>query len=219
MEQLVSAPSWPGSFGTLLRASRHRAYLSQEQLAARAELSERTVRNLEAGRVRSPRTDTVRLLADALQLNEAERESWFEAACGVNHHQPAEPAVHGTGGLVRSPNDATAPLSLNACGFSTGNNRRRRDGSPAGEYTAGIVELCRRGDASVGEVAKDADAAQTAAPAWAGYAKWDAGIRSDGGLTSADRRELAELRRENRRLREDVEILKRATAIFATAAR
>ena len=185
MEQLVSAPSWPGSFGTLLRASRHRAYLSQEQLASRAELSERTVRNLEAGRVRSPRTDTVRLLADALQLNEAERKSWFEAARGVSHHQRAEPAVHGTGGPVRPPNDATAPLSLNACGFSTGNNHRC-DGSPAGE--------------------------------WVGYAKWDAGIRSDGGLTSADRRELAELRRENRRLREDVEILKRVTAMFAAAA-
>src|SRR5215470_10811666 len=108
MEQLAGATSWPGSFGTLLRARRHRAYLSQEQLAARAELSERTVRNLEAGRVRSPRTDTVRLLADALQLSEAERESWFEAARGVNH-QPAEPAVHRTGGPVRPPADATAP--------------------------------------------------------------------------------------------------------------
>jgi len=218
MEQLVSAPSWPGSFGTLLRASRHRAYLSQEQLAARAELSERTVRNLEAGRVRSPRTDTVRLLADALQLNEAERDSWFEAARRMSHHQRAECAVHGTGGPVRPPNDATAPLSLNACGFSAGNNHRR-DGSPAGESLAEIVELCRRGDASAGEEAKDADAAQTTAPAWAGcYAEWDAGIHSDGGLTSADRQELAELRRENRRLREDVEILKRVTAMFAAAA-
>ena len=44
----------------------------------------------------------------------------------------------------------------------------------------------------------------------------DAGIRQDGGLTSAERRELAELRAENRRLREDVEILKRATAYFAS---
>ena len=216
MEQLVTAPSRSGSFGTLLRASRHRAYLSQEQLAARAELSERTVRNLEADRVRSPRTDTVRLLADALQLNEAERESWFEAARGVSHHQRAEPAVHGTGRPVRPPNNAAAPRSLNACGFSTGNCRR--DGSPAGEYLAEIIGLCRRGDASVGQVAKDADAAQTAVPAWAGYAGWDAGNPSDGGLTSADRRELAELRRENRRLREDVEILKRVTAMFAAAA-
>jgi transposase len=218
MEQLVSAPSWPGSFGTLLRASRHRAYLSQEQLAARAELSERTVRNLEAGRVRSPRTDTVRLLADALQLSEPERESWFEAARGVNQHQPAKPAVHGPGGPVRPPNDATAPLSLHARGFSTGNNQRR-DGSPGEGYLAEIVEPCWRGDASVGEVAKDADAAQTAAPAWAGHAGRDARTLSDGRLTSADRRQLAELRRENRRLREDVEILKRVTAMFAAAAR
>jgi len=217
MEQLISAPSRPGSFGALLRARRHRAYLSQEQLAARAELSERTVRNLEGGRVRSPRADTVRLLADALQLNEAERESWFEAAQGVNHHLRAEPAVTGADGQVRPLNDATAPLSLNACGFSTGNNHRR-DHSPAGEYMAEIVELCRRGDASVAGVAKDADAAQPAAAAWAGHAGRDAGTRSDGGLTSADRQELAELRQESCRLREDVEILKQVTAIFAAAA-
>src|SRR5262249_7201784 len=81
MEQPVHA-SPPASFGALLRARRHRAFWSQEQLAARAELSERTVRNLEASRVRSPRTDTVRLLADALQLSEPERESWFEASRG-----------------------------------------------------------------------------------------------------------------------------------------
>src|SRR5215467_1883095 len=144
MGQLITAPPPASSFGGLLRACRHRAYLSQEELAARAELSERTVRNLEADRVRSPRTDTVRLLADALQLSEAERESWFEAARGVNH-QPAEPAGHRTGGPVRPPADATAPLSLNACGFSTGNNHRR-DHSHAGGYVAEIVEPCRRGD-------------------------------------------------------------------------
>ncbi|TQM84504.1 hypothetical protein FHX81_6950 [Saccharothrix saharensis] len=42
----------------------------------------------------------------------------------------------------------------------------------------------------------------------------DAGTRSDG-LTTDEREELARLRRENRRLTEDVEILKRATAFFA----
>jgi transcriptional regulator with XRE-family HTH domain len=84
MEQLVSALSPPGSFGALLRAWRHRALLSQEQLAARAELSERTVRNLESGRVRLPRADTVRLLANALQLGGPERETWFEASRRVS---------------------------------------------------------------------------------------------------------------------------------------
>ncbi|WP_250569768.1 hypothetical protein [Streptomyces sp. CJ_13] len=39
------------------------------------------------------------------------------------------------------------------------------------------------------------------------------------GLTRSEREELAALRRENRRLREDVDILKRATAFFATETR
>jgi transposase len=38
-------------------------------------------------------------------------------------------------------------------------------------------------------------------------------------LTSQERQELAVLRRENRRLREDVEILKRATAFLVTETR
>src|SRR5215475_3839024 len=91
MEQVVEVPLPPrGSFGALVRACRRRAFLSQEQLAERAELSERTVRNLEAGRVRSPRTTTVRLLADALELAEPERESWLAAARRANG-RPAEP--------------------------------------------------------------------------------------------------------------------------------
>src|SRR5262249_56741233 len=110
-----------------------------------------------------------------------------------------------------------APLSLNACGFSTGNNHRR-DRSPAGQYTAEIVELCQHGDASAGEVAKDADAAQTAAPASADHTGRDAGTRKNG-LTSADRRAVAEARRENRRRLAAVESFKRDTAIIAAGAR
>jgi len=76
MEQLEISPPPRGWFGALLRACRHRALLSQEQLAARAEVSERTVRDLEAGRVRSPRPDTMRLLSDALQLTGPQRAGW-----------------------------------------------------------------------------------------------------------------------------------------------
>jgi transposase len=46
--------------------------------------------------------------------------------------------------------------------------------------------------------------------------EWAKQAERDGGLSNAERWELAELRRENRRLREDVEILKRATALFAS---
>ena len=54
---------------------------------------------------------------------------------------------------------------------------------------------------------------------WVRQTEQDSGSRSDGGLTSAERQELAVLRRENRQLREDVEILKRATAFFAKETR
>jgi tetratricopeptide (TPR) repeat protein/transcriptional regulator with XRE-family HTH domain len=56
-----------------LRLLRTRALLTQEQLAERARLSVRTVRNLEAGRIRRPRAGSLRQLADALGLTEAER--------------------------------------------------------------------------------------------------------------------------------------------------
>ena len=95
--------------------------------------------------------------------------------------------------------------------------RARRSFTP--EFKAEIVELCGRGDRSVGQVARDFDLTETAVREWVRQAELDSGARQDGGLTSAERKELAELRRENRRLREDVEILKRATAFFVKETR
>src|ERR1700677_782371 len=86
------------------------------------------------------------------------------------------------------------------------------------EFKAEIVELCQRGDRSIGQVAKDFDLTETNVRTWVKQAERDAGT-GDGGLTSGERQELAELRRENRRLREDVDILKRATAFFAKETR
>jgi transcriptional regulator with XRE-family HTH domain len=68
------------SFGGLLRACRERALLSQEQLAERAGLSARTIRELEAGRVRRPRGTSVRLLAQALGLQGSLRQTFAAAA-------------------------------------------------------------------------------------------------------------------------------------------
>ncbi|TCN39798.1 transposase [Kribbella orskensis] len=94
--------------------------------------------------------------------------------------------------------------------------RPRRSFTP--EFKAEIVELCQRGDRSVGQVAKDFDLTETSVREWLKQAERDAGT-GDGGLTTSEKDELAQLRRDNRRLREDVEILKRATAFFAKETR
>jgi transposase len=101
---------------------------------------------------------------------------------------------------------------------SMGKKKPRPRRSFTAEFKAEIVELCQRGDRSVGQVAKDFDLTETAVRQWLSQAERDAGT-GDGGLTSSERDELAQLRRENRRLRGDVEILKRATAFFAKETR
>ncbi len=93
--------------------------------------------------------------------------------------------------------------------------RPRRSFTP--EFKAEIVERCRAGDRTIGQVARDFDLTETAVRAWVNQAEIDAGERD--GLTTEEREELAQLRRENRQLREDVEILKRATAFFAKETR
>ena len=94
--------------------------------------------------------------------------------------------------------------------------RTRRSFTP--EFKADIVSRCRAGDRTIGQVARDFDLTETAVREWVRLAGIDDGDRSDG-LTGTEREELAALRRENRRLREDVEILKRATAFFAKETR
>ena len=93
--------------------------------------------------------------------------------------------------------------------------RPRRAFTP--EFKAEVVELCRRGDRSIGQVARDLDLTETAVREWVRRADIDAGRRE--GLTTEERQELTRLRRENRVLREERDILKRATAFFAKETR
>ena len=83
----------------------------------------------------------------------------------------------------------------------------------APEYRRRIIELARAGR-SVQELAGQFEPSANAIRKWVKQAALDEGLRSDG-LTSTEREELNRLRRENRVLREEREILAKAAAWFA----
>ena len=75
------------------------------------------------------------------------------------------------------------------------------------------VRLARSGAAPLVQIARDLGISQDTLRVWVKQAQVEAGERE--GLTGAERSELAQLRRENRVLREEREILRKATAFFA----
>lgn len=93
--------------------------------------------------------------------------------------------------------------------------RRRREFTDA--YKAEVVALCQKGDRSIAEVTRDLDLTETSVRRWVAQAETDAGRKP--GLTSGEQAEMARLRRENRVLREERDILKRAISFFARDAR
>ena len=82
------------------------------------------------------------------------------------------------------------------------------------KYKAEVVELIRTTGKTVGQVARALDLTETAVRQWVKQADLDAGRRTDG-LTTAERDELRQLRREVRELREEREILRKAAVFFA----
>src|SRR3954463_3277902 len=89
--------------------------------------------------------------------------------------------------------------------------RRRRSFSP--EFKAQTVDLVRTSGKPIAEVCRDLDLTETAVRRWVAQAEIDTGQRD--GLTTAEREELSQLRREVRVLRQERDILAKATAFFA----
>jgi transposase len=85
----------------------------------------------------------------------------------------------------------------------------------SGEYKAEVVELCRTSGRSIGVIAKEMDLTETCVREWLRQAEVDAGRGPSGALTTAEREELARLRRDVRTLRMERDILRKATAFFA----
>ena len=83
------------------------------------------------------------------------------------------------------------------------------------EYKAEIVRLVRSGGKTIGDVSRDLGLTESAVRQWVKQAKTDDHVGGDGPLTTAERGELARLRRENKQLQMEREILKKATAFFA----
>jgi transposase-like protein len=94
-----------------------------------------------------------------------------------------------------------------------GTRRKRRSFTP--EYKAEVVKLAATSGKSPGQVASELDLTETAVRSWIKQAEIDAGKGPRGALTTSEREELAMLRRENKTLKMEREILKKATAFFA----
>ena len=83
------------------------------------------------------------------------------------------------------------------------------------EFKLEAVRLVREGKRSIASVARELEIYESSLGRWVKQFDIDDGRGPEGALTSDEREELRRLRKENRQLREDREILGKATAFFA----
>lgn len=92
---------------------------------------------------------------------------------------------------------------------------RRQRRSFTDEFKAGAVRLVLTEGKTVGQVARDLDLTPSALGDWVERARAARGQGRPGTLTPEERQELTRLRKENRELRMERDILKKAAAFFA----
>jgi transposase len=86
------------------------------------------------------------------------------------------------------------------------------------EFKAGAVRLVLEEGKTVGAAARDLDLTESSLRNWVEHARADR-TKGKTGLTTAEREELARLRKELRIVQEEREILKKAAAFFAKQSR
>lgn len=98
--------------------------------------------------------------------------------------------------------------------MTEGTKKQRARRSFTDEFKAGAVRLVLDEGKTISQVGRDLDIAQSVIGNWVKQERAD---RSNGktGLTTEERAELSRLRKENRELRMERDILKKATAFFA----
>jgi len=81
------------------------------------------------------------------------------------------------------------------------------------EFRRDVVAVARKGGAPVAQIAKDFGVSESCLHRWLNQADVEDGVRP--GVTAAESAELRELRKRNRVLEQENEILRRAAAFFA----
>ncbi len=84
------------------------------------------------------------------------------------------------------------------------------------EFKAEAVKLVRATGKSAANVARDLEISESSLHAWLKQHDIDQGHGPAGALTTAERHELSQLRRENRDLRMERDFLKKTAAYFAS---
>ena len=91
---------------------------------------------------------------------------------------------------------------------------RRERRSFSDEYKQQVLELIRAGDKSVSAVCRELDLTESTVRRWIELDQKSNGIMTQNSLSETDQEELHRLRAENKRLKTEREILKKATAFF-----
>ena len=81
------------------------------------------------------------------------------------------------------------------------------------EFRRDVVTVARKGESSLRQIAADFGISESCLHRWLNQADVDDGVKP--GLSTAESRELRDLKRRNRTLEQENEILRRAAAFFA----
>ena len=83
------------------------------------------------------------------------------------------------------------------------------------EFRSDVVRLCQSGSESISDICKRLNLTESAVRGWVKRAKEDGGAQDAHALTASEKQELQRLRRENKQLKVEREILKKAATFFA----
>jgi predicted ATPase/transcriptional regulator with XRE-family HTH domain len=109
IDETVEMTSSTGDFAHTIRTLRLRAGLSQEELAELAGISARAISDMERGLRKNPRPETLRMLADGLQLDETERLRFFAV---VHPEIESDPRPHAPPPVAATPAPGIPPLPI-----------------------------------------------------------------------------------------------------------